>query len=232
MTSIQYISCSEACRELGVRLVSLIGDADPAPWIKTNDVPLPLRWRERANLMLQRSLLAGELTAIWLIDGQAKTIPAWAWESSESAARAFWTGELVLDPTLPPGWGQLSGRTCHVSTDQFDKWLASGWADAESPRLPPPFDVSDKPTLITIRVPNEKNYVSLAEALTWMAFGNSLDHQALLIAVECSFANFKDRDVGLEALAWALSKLGEANVVVRGRHVADYSGAIVILSAS
>ncbi len=181
---------NEARLELFLLVKENLQADDPAPWRKVNQQEID--WNARGDAdgytlgvkqntlamgLMKRALLLGDLTACYYEDGQEHDLPAWIWEE----VRGIDASILAINPLLPDQWWSLSGRKIYLGKDALRQWLKSiNWKAIErSPDMPAPFDVADKPLLITVRDLPSRVYVSLTEAMSWVAFGMSLDHMRL-----------------------------------------------------
>jgi hypothetical protein len=132
-----------------------------------------------AQKHLQNALASGQLAATYFDGEHSRAIPSWAWLSDGRVSFAWGEGRLPLDALLPEEWARWSGDPCFLQRRAFGEWLATNLPHLDEPPLEIVASVEKPPALITRRPLPERPYVELSAALSWLAFGISLNHEAL-----------------------------------------------------
>ncbi|QTH23575.1 hypothetical protein HRJ34_08775 [Rhizorhabdus wittichii] len=176
----------------------------------------------RAQRHLQHALAAGALQAAFLDGGDKCDIPTWAWSNDQSVSYAWSESRLPLDMLLPDPWPRWSAEPCYLKREPFARWLRSDLLN-----LPPPIDqpiegMEKPPASVKHRPLPDRPYVDLAEALSWLAFGISLNAYGLWEALVAG--NLLDSTAVAEAkLADAVESFADAVAAEKvrciGKHV-------------
>ena len=233
----QWLRVSKASRILHRILRSRLAGQEPAPWIEVPADPFDAecenathRYRRaaRTSLTMRRALLSGDLTAHQVKDGLSHPLPGWAWENACAAENAFNFSWLPINPLLDHGLGEFGDWRCFVSRADMKAWLAqSEIADiGDLPKLPTPYDQEARPDQLTYRELQNRQYIELAQALTWIAFGISLSRDEFNLVASCGFGPFADSswsDDLRAAMADLADEASAGKIRVRGRYVANYA---------
>lgn len=229
------ISTRDAIRELHQRVTAAAqGEVDPAPWHDVSSDLIEMwsegdeagfvrrkKLEERSKLVMQRSLLSGALRAHFSDGRESHDVPGWAWIGAERNENVWFEGRLPLEVLLPDNWQRWSCHTVHLDRDAFIAWADSLALDDADwlPTLPAAHDENSKPEPITNRTPPDAPFVTLSEALTWIAFGISLDRDRLDRAIS---GHSFDRDPQAD-LADAMEKLAVqasgGQIAMRGKYL-------------
>jgi hypothetical protein len=233
------ISCRDAIRELHQRVKAAVPDADPAPWLDVSPDLIEMfsegdesafvrrkKMEERSMLVLQRGLLSGAVRAHFSDGLESCDVPGWAWAGAERNEYVWFEGRLPLDVFLPDEWQRWSCHSVYLDRDAFTEWMDSQplHDSAGLPALPPPFDAQSKPEPVKKRLPPDAPFVTLSEALTWIAFGFALDRDSLDRAISGHAFDATDPQA---ALAAAMAKLAVRasgdQIATRGKYVESHS---------
>lgn len=235
----QRISVRDAIRELHQRIKAAVPDADPAPWLDVSPGLIEMfsegdegafvrrkKMEERSMLVLQRGLLSGAVRAHFSDGLESCDVPGWAWAGVERNEHVWFEGRLPLDVFLPDEWQRWSCHSVYLDRDAFTEWMDSQplHDPAGLPALPPPFDAQSKPEPVKKRLPPDAPFVTLSEALTWIAFGFALDRDSLDRAISGHAFDATDPQA---ALAAAMAKLAVRasgdQIATRGKYVESHS---------
>ena len=136
---------------------------------------------QRASHLILRALLSGDLHAHFSDGLDSCDVPGWAWETEGRAMFAWGEGRLPLNVFLPEEWQRWSCHSVYLDRDAFTEWMDRQplHDPAGLPALPPPHDAQSKPEPVKRRLPPDTPFVTLSEALTWIAFGFALDRDSL-----------------------------------------------------
>lgn len=233
------ISCPDAVREVYQRVNAAVTDTDPAPWFNVSPGQIVMfsdgdeagyvyraKLRDRSTLVFQAGLLSGAVRAHFSDGIASRDVPGWAWQSTERNGHAWSEGRLPLEVFLPEEWQRWSCHSIFLDCDAFKAWLDGQPLDdpAGLPELPPPHDAHAKPERVKKRLPTDIPFVTLSEALTWIAFGFALDSNDLDRAI--SGNAFDDTDPQA-ALADAIARLAVwasgGKIAARGKYVENHS---------
>lgn len=130
-------------------------------------------------------MLRGSLIGWFFDDDESWRIPGWAWAEHDGDWRALVDGNDFLPPLAPPEVRRWAWRAVYLEQGAFEAWLASGelsdqdglWA------LPPAFDAASRPSNVTYQPPPDRPNISLGHAVSFLAFGISLDAHTLTSAM-------------------------------------------------
>ena len=233
------ITCSDACQELFERVSVTVSDSDPAPWVEIRyalmeslprDEQLAIVRRKkleaRTFLVVQKGLLSGAIIAHFSDKLDSRDVPGWAWKGTERSEQIWLEGRLPLDAFLPDEWQHWSNLPVYLDRDAFTKWMdCQPLHDlAGLPALPTPYDASSKPQLVNKRLPPDTPFVTLSEALSWIAFGFALDQGSLERAIDGQAFDANDPHA---ILAVAMTKLAVqasgGQIAMRGKYVQSHS---------
>ena len=190
-----YLEARKCLLAVRSRVNELTIGADPHPWGPISPVGeagdhLTPNIRElavyrRADLIFFRAMLAGSLTGWFLDGGERCRVPGWAWADQGGDWRALIGGNRFLHALLPEPYGRWANCEVFVDKAEYEAWLLSDEIADERgfPELPPAHDEASRPALITSKAPPERPTVSLSEAVSWLAFGISLDSDTLHAAL-------------------------------------------------
>jgi hypothetical protein len=237
----EQISCFDAVRALHQRIkVTLAGDDNPAPWCKVdeglvacfgNDNPQEYvrnqKLHDRTKLAFSRAMLAGELQARFVDGVETREIPGWAWANPDCIKHVWFEGRLPLDIFLPGEWRRWSCHQPYIDQSTFDAWLGSEMPSCVGsfPELPTPIDIAGRPQAECRRAPPNTPFVSLSEALSWIAFGFALNRDELDHALNAG--EFGGQESAQLVLADATRRLlvpaTGGNVGMRGKYIDDHS---------
>jgi hypothetical protein len=233
------ISIRDAALQVYRLLKDITSETDPAPWF---DVPAVLieifaegdesgfvrrkKLEERTKLLVHRAVLLGELPTHFSDGTEAKDLPAWAWVGAKKDDDAWFSGRLEISPLLPDEWYSWSGKPVFVDCGAFDHWLAN--QDLTSieglPALPKPIDEIEAPDPIEYRVPPDRPFVSLSEAISWIGFRISFDCNRLTRAIDLhAFGDPSDTEAKLEKSVSEFATLGcGGKISARGRYRSEH----------
>jgi hypothetical protein len=231
------IGFPEAARLVHQRVRHAAGECDP-PEDSGEARALEALWEgsasERRELLQQvtrqtmlQGLLAGSLRAHFSDDADAKDIPGWAWVGAQGQWHVWTIGRLVMGALMRDEWQRWSGDPVFLDRGAFEAWVAEqDFAASGAGKLPQPFDLSEMPALVESLVPPERPFVTLSQALSWIAFGVSLENERLIRAIdECAFGPSLDISGKLEKAAADLATLAlGGQLEIRGKYLVD-SGA-------
>ncbi len=233
------ISCRDAIRELHQRVKAAVPDADPAPWLDVSPVLIEMfsegdevafvrrkKMEDRSMLVLQRGLLAGAVRAHFSDGLESRDVPGWAWAGAERNEHVWFEGRLPLDVFLPDEWQRWSCHSVYLDRDAFTEWMDSQLLHdpADLPALPLPYDAQSKPVPVKKRLPPDAPFVTLSEALTWIAFGFALDRDSLDRAISGHAFESTDPQAALSAAVAKLAlRASGGQIAARGKYVESYS---------
>lgn len=232
-------SCRDAIRELHQHVKAVVLDPDPAPWFDVSPELVEMfsegdetafvrrkKMEERSMLFLQRALLSGDLRAHFSDGLDSRDVPGWAWKGAERNEHVWFEGRLPLDVFLPEEWQRWSCHSVYLDGEAFAAWMGRQALHdpADLPKLPLPYDALSKPEADKKRLPPDTPFVTLSEALTWIAFGFALDRDSLYRAIS---GHAFDATEPQAALADAMAKLAVrasgGQIVARGKYVESHS---------
>lgn len=229
------ISCRDAIRELHQHIKAALPEGDPAPWCNVSQAAIELfaagdapgyirtmKLQERSRLTMQRGLLTGELRAHFCDGLDARDVPGWAWVGTERNEHVWFEGRLPLDVFLPDDWQRWSAHPVFLNREAFMAWIeGQDLTDlAGLPTLPAPFDGASHPLKVRKRLPPDNPFVTLSEALSWIAFGFSMDNDQLDQAVQAHAIDGVDMEQELAtAVAKLASKAAGDLIELRGKYV-------------
>ena len=235
----QRISVRDAIRELHQRVKAAVPDADPAPWLDVSPVLIEMfsegdevafvrrkKMEERSMLVLQRGLLSGAVQAHFSDGLESRDVPGWAWVGAERNEHVWYEGRLPLDVFLPDEWQRWSCHSVYLDRDAFTKWMDSQtlYDPADLPALPLPYDSQSKPEPVKKRLPSDAPFVTLSEALTWIAFGFALDRDSLDRAISGNAFDATDPQAALsDAIARLAIRASGGQIAARGKYVESHS---------
>lgn len=216
------ILAGDAIRAFHKRAKEAATEPDPAPWFyvppglidmfaEGDEAEFVRRKKldNRTARYMLRGLLTGSLKAHFSDENESHNIPGWAWRGRETDESIWFESRLQLSVFLPEEWQRWS---CHRVF--FDQSELAAWMDGLDlaaieglAELPDPSDISELPEPETLRLPPERTFVNLSEALSWIAFRFSLNCDGLLRAMGDPALNIADPQ----------AKLADAM-----EHLADY----------
>lgn len=242
----RLIGHNEAIRQLSRRLNMDLGPADPAPWLQVDVnygisfVPfhrtIPdhmepdefVRQRkveDRVALVMARGLLSGELIAKMTdpVTGSSHDVPGWMWERFTRAEHWWWSFPMPV--VLPSYWHSFENQVPMLLKSAFDSWISSAQPLilGELPVLPRPHDAATKPAQTLVRQPPHEPYLTLSEALSWIAFGYAVGREPLYRAHwEGSFGDPAAYQLKLSnAVSAFVSKAAGGDIDILGRLTSD-----------
>ena len=134
---------------------------------------------------LLRCLRTGNLIARFSTGKETMQIPGWAWVGVESHDRVWDRDFLPLPLRLPDAWEPWYGSTVLFDAGVFEQWLGdldlTATYDLDS--LPNAHDEGQHPVDLAGRLPPDKPFVALADAVSWIAFGFSAGCERLFSAI-------------------------------------------------
>lgn len=233
------ISCRDAIRELHQRVKAAVPDADPAPWLDVSPDLIEMfsegdevafvrrkKMEERSMLVLQRGLLSGAVRAHFSDGIESCDVPGWAWAGAERNEHVWFEGRLPLDVFLPDEWQRWSCHSVYLDRDAFTAWMDNQplHDSADLPALPSPHDAQSKPEPVKKRLPQDAPFVTLSEALTWIAFGFALDRDSLDRAISGNAFDATDPQTALsDAMAKLAVRASGGQIAMRGKYVERHS---------
>ena len=235
----QKMSLSDAIRELHQRVKAAVHDPDPAPWLDVSPFHIEMfcegdeaafvrrkKMENRSMLVLQRALLSGAVRSHFSDGIESRDVPGWAWVGAERNEHVWFEGRLPLDVFLPEEWQRWSCHSVYLDRDAFTAWMDGQTLHdpIDLPALLPPYDAQTKPEPVKKRLPPDAPFVTLSEALTWIAFGFALDRDSLDRAISGHAFDATDPQA---ALAAAMAKLAVRasgdQIATRGKYVESHS---------
>lgn len=235
----ERISARAAIRALYQCVKIAIPEADPAPWLEVSADAIEMRsegdeaayvrkqkTQERTKLLLQRALLSGDLRAQFSDGTDSRDVPGWAWERTERNEHVWFEGRLPLDVFLPDEWQHWSCQPVFFDNAAFTEWMEgqSLHDPAGLPELPRPFDADSKPEPVTKRLPPDTPFVTLSEALSWIAFGVALDRDSLDRATSGHAFDAADPQAAMaDAMAKLALRASGGQIAARGKYVESHS---------
>jgi hypothetical protein len=172
--------------------------------------------------LVASGLLGGSLRAHFSDASEARDIPGWAWADFQLRHEAWMFGSLVLPALLPDEWQRWSGEAVFLDCKHFDGWLAKqDFSEPAHAKVPEPFDAGEKPELIRYYPPPARPYVTLSEALSWIAFGTSFVNERLIRAIdELAFGPERETSRRLEDAVSQLTSLALSKAIeIRGKYL-------------
>lgn len=234
----QRISVRNAIRELHQRVKAAVPDGDPAPWLDVSSDLIEMfsegdevafvrrkKMEERSKLVLQRGLLSGAVRAHFSDGLESRDVPGWAWAGAERNEHVWFEGRLPLDVFLPDEWQRWSCHSVYLDRDAFTAWMDSQplHDPADLPALPLPYDAQSKPEPIKKRLPPDAPFVTLSEALTWIAFGFALDRDSLDRAISGHpFDTTNPQATLSSAMAKLAVRASGGQIAMRGKYLESY----------
>lgn len=177
---------------------------------------------KRAQKHLQNALASAQLTATYFDGEHSKAIPSWAWLSDERVSFAWREDRLPLDVLLPDEWARWSGHRCFLQRRAFSEWLATVLPSLGEPALHIADSAQKPPPLITRRPLPDCPYVEASEALSWLAFGISLNYEALWEVIQTDRLG-GSVELAEKCLAEAVETFADAVVAGELRCVGKYA---------
>jgi hypothetical protein len=222
----------DAVRSVHERVRAAAGDFDP-PGETGEERALRELWegpeserREQLHhatrSLIACGLLTGSLHAHFSDAMAATDIPGWAWECAGSQSHLWMFGCLILPALLPDEWQRWSGDAVFLDCGQFDAWLAmQNFAAPVPAQMPEAFDAADRPEPVRHYAPPERPFVTLSQALSWIAFGASFDNDRLIRAIDdLAFGPSAETEVGLKKAVADLTALASSNAIqIRGKYI-------------
>lgn len=231
------VPLGDAIRELHQHVKAAVEDIDPAPWHEVSretyemfgegdeaDYVRDRKMQARTKLIVTRALRSGDLRAHFSDGNETCDIPAWAWDGLGRVEQAWFEGRLPLSIFLPDDWQRWSGHRVFIQHDAFEAWLGKQqWVElAQLPILPAPHDIALKPEKVAKRLPQDTPFVTLSEALTFIAFRLSLDSNGLYRAI-ASGGFEDDYETKLKAAVAEVTALASGGLIaVRGKYIANH----------
>lgn len=226
----------EAVREVILRLRETVSETDPAPWydVPSDEVEI---WAEGdeagfihrkkleqlAKAKLKIALLSGDLVAQFRDGAEKCDVPGWAWQEIQLHNSYWFDSCILIDPFLPDEWYRWSGHEISLDRCALNGWLAQTdlASVGEPPVFPEPHDHARKPLQITVRMPRDSTFVTISEAVSWVAFGISMDRGRLSLALE---GKGIDATEARRIVRAAMAKLADRGtggcIAMRGKYVA------------
>lgn len=238
-----YMESWDCLLAIRVRVDELTSGIDPAPWYVASPAAPPgdnktlnvgqMAVYARANMTFFRAMLVGSLRG-WFVDGGERwQIPGWAWADQGGDWRALIMGNDFLHPLAPPEVRRWAWLPVAIERAEFMRWLGTDEIADQTgfPELPPAYDEASRPPYVTRMEPPNKPNVSLAHALSWLAFGISIDAQNLASALGGGVlgANRTDAHRRLEQATDRLVTAGTGGLPMLGKFVpthGDYGAAL------
>jgi hypothetical protein len=188
-----YLGARECLMAIRRRVDELTKGVDPAPWYRPvprphDNEPADVRQMaiyQRADRIFIRAMLTGSLRG-WFVDGEERwQIPGWAWADQGCDWLPLIDGSDFLHPLAPPEVRRWARRPVLVDEAEFEPWLVSDELMDQTgfPELPPAHDEASRPPYVTCLEPPHTPNVSLSHAVSWVAFGISLDSDTLFSAL-------------------------------------------------
>ena len=238
-----YLKSRDCLLAIRSRIDELTSGIDPAPWYVASPAALPsdnetpnvrqMAVYARANVTFFRAMLIGSLRG-WFVDGGERwRVPGWAWADQGGDWRALIMGNDFLHPLAPPEVRRWAWLPVQVEGAEFMRWLESDAVEDQTgfPELPPAYDEASRPAYVTRLEPPDKPNVSLAQALSWLAFGISMDAQNLASALGAGVLGTSRTDAHrrLEQATDRLVTAGTGGLPMLGKFVpmhGDYDAAL------
>lgn len=229
------LPCRLACRITLRRLSKLLRyDDDPYPtrdidpheiemWSE-GDVPAFVRRRKmlaRSTRSMQHGLASGHIGASCLYDDKFVPVPTWAWLRDDRAHYVWAQNRLLFDALLPDTWARLSRSPVFVDRRSFATWLADHLPGLSVGSLDHIAAADDPPPRIKSRLPAERAYVPLAEALSWLGFGVAIKAEDLYELLHTGEIG-DGVDWARERIAQAIQKLADEALAERVRCIGKH----------
>lgn len=228
----------KAVREVILRMREAVSEADPAPWYDVPAYEVEI-WAEGdeagfvhrkkleqlAKAKLKIALLSGDLVAQFSDGAENRDVPGWAWDEIRLHDSYWFDSRIPIDPFLPDDWYRWSGHEILLDHRALNDWLAQVdlASVGEPPIFPEPHDDAKKPLQITARLPRESAFITISEAVSWVAFGISMDQGRLSLALE---GKGIDPTESRRNVSLAMAKLADrgtgGSIAMRGKYVATY----------
>lgn len=238
-TDREAISLPGVVRECFLALKAQDWSSDPAPWreVSRGEVEafaegdpkgftLRKKLESRAMLLAQRALLRGDLKAYTGNHRLAREVPGWAWDGLEGAEDVWFHGLMQFDPQLPAEWQQRSGESVFLERSAIMEWIdgAAFLEGGDLPAMPVPHDLSAKPSLESKRLPPPASFVTLSEALSWIAFRFSMNSDLLgrTAIAPSTLSDDPERDLA-QAIASLAAKASGGQIELRGKYFERHS---------
>jgi hypothetical protein len=235
----EAISLPEAVRECFLALKAISWSSDPAPWreVSRGEVEafaegdpegftLRKKLESRAMLLVQRALLHGDLKAYLGDQNSRQEVPGWAWEGLEGAEDVWFHGLMQFDPQLPVEWHERSGEPVFLVRSVIMDWIdrAALLEGDDFPAMPVPYDLSNKPSLEGKRLPPPASFVSLSEALSWIAFRFSMNSDLLgrKVLAPSTLSDDPEGDLA-QAMASLVARASGGQIELRGKYFERHS---------
>lgn len=230
------MSVHDAFHRLADRIDHATVDTDPAPWFEVDPDAVQrwgagnpagyVRWVKRdhaAARVLTQALIAGELSAHASKGHSTFDVAAWMWSDTWLDRRTYPDFRLHIRGLDPEEWQAWHDARLFLNEAAFNQWLSSQDFSRlqQYEEMRPAIDADERPSPTAFRLPPETPFVSLSEALSWIAFGISLEVGRLCRAL-------KAEELGSDApsrLAAAVRQLAlhasDGGIKARGRYVAN-----------
>jgi hypothetical protein len=126
---------------------------------------------------------------------------------------------------LPDEWNKWSGLPVFLDEGAFGAWLDGiGWDSIPPGELPAPHDLAQRPANLRFRPLPELPFVTLSEALTWVAFGIALDRDRLDRALNFdSLPSAQPEETLAESMAKLAAMSTGGAIEFRGKHRQRYN---------
>lgn len=180
------------------------------------------RLQRAAHWFLFEALLCGSLQAHFSDAKEAKDVPGWAWANADRQAVVWFYGCIVMGALLPDEWQRWSGEAVFLDRGEFDSWLdRQDFVAPDSTQLPIAFDAADRPEPIKHYAPPVRPYVTLSQALSWIAFGVSFESERLIRGIDqLAFGPADETNKRLEDAVSQLATLAlGGDIEITGRYI-------------
>lgn len=133
---------------------------------------------------------------------------------------------MPLDVFLPDEWQRWSCHSVYLDRDAFTAWMDSQPLNdsANLPALPHPHYAQSKPEPVKKQLPPDAPFVTLSEALTWIAFGFALDRDSLDRGISAHAFDATDPQAALsDAMAKLAARASGGQISMRGKYLKSHS---------
>lgn len=209
------IPCRLACRITLRRLLKLVGDDDPfrardvdpheiEMWCRGDEAAFVRRRKflARATRSIQHALASGHVRARCFKGGEFVPVPGWAWIRDDRVQYVWSQNLLLFDALLPDTWALLSRSPAFVDRGTFATWLVRFLPMLSVESLDSISASEGPPQRIKSRLPADRPYIPLAEALSWLGYRVALRADDL-------YEFLQTGEIG-DGVDWARARIAEA----------------------
>lgn len=156
----------------------------------------------RATRSMQHALASEHVHSCCFNGGEFVPVPGWAWIRDERVEYVWSQNLLLFDALLPEEWALLSRTPPFVDRGAFATWLVRLLPVLSTESLDRISAPEDPPQRIKSRLPAERPYVPLAEALSWLGY-------RVALKVDDLYELMQTGEIG-DGVDWARARIAEA----------------------